>query len=80
LPVLPRRDLLAAYRDRAGVGHFKKVQTAQERAFAGTAGPDQRDDIVLTGAKVDAGQHLYRTEALTDAFSDQDIRGGTVSV
>ena len=55
------------YRNAAGVGGLQKVQTAQQRCFAGAGRADDGESLALGQIKRDVAQHLCGTKALADA-------------
>src|SRR5439155_25107360 len=58
----------ACHADRAGVRLFQKVDTAQQRALAGTRAADQADHLARRDLEVDALEHLQAPEALVEVF------------
>src|ERR1700722_17079489 len=56
--------------DRAAIGRFEQIETAQKRRLARTGRSENRDDVALPGKKRDALQHLQIAEALVEIVDD----------
>ena len=60
----PVTDHRAVDDELAGVDPLEVVHTAEERALAGSGGPDQAHDLSRVDREGDAFEHIDRTEAL----------------
>ncbi len=61
-----QRYAVLAHGDNARLRHFQKRNTAQQRAFARSAGADQRDNIAILRRQADVVQHFMSRIALSE--------------
>jgi hypothetical protein len=74
LAVVAKTEAAAADTHRASVPAFEMIDAAEQRALAGAAGPEQRDDLADAHRKIEAAKHLLRAVALGEVLGlDRDV-------
>ena len=74
LAVVAEAQTSPADLDRAGLPAFEMVDTAKQRALAGTGGTEQRDHLADPHCQIDTGKYGLLVIALAQAFNvDGDI-------
>jgi hypothetical protein len=66
------RDVASADQDVAGIGRLEPGDHPQQRGLARTAGPEQREELVLVDSQLDTADRFGLAETLGDVADLQD--------